>query len=547
MLCPSCRRQVPRRASSCPNCGAPRKGLPPALELILPDQTRLPLNEETTIGRSPESTVVLDDPSVSRRHARIAPAAKGSRRLVIEDVGSRYGTWLGGRRLTLPQPLVDGARLRVGDQELVVDRRRNEREAGRTIVVPKGASLALPASAASDMGRRPRLRSGYALKRRPSSEGPRRWVLRDSARGKFLSLNDDDVVLLELLDGRRTLDELVREAESRLGGAGPRQLARLLADLGSRDLLAGPTEAPEEREEPRGVLAWMLKPRQWVWQDAGEWFERLYERGGWILFTRVAFAAIAVLIAAGAPVFAYLIAARYGTPFVVAKKVGLGGLTFVVGRFALVAAHETAHALTLASFGRRVKNAGLKLLLIFPYAFVDTSEAWFESRPRRLAVSAAGPISDLTLAGTFALLCLAQPAGALRDVCFQLAFAGYLGALFNLNPLLERDGYQILSDFLREPALRRRALEQFRRRLAGGGRATDSERLARYGVFSLAWTMVAALFAAAMSLRYRKVLGTFVPPALVWALLVGLWMTLFTPVFALVVPSLRQRRRLGQA
>jgi hypothetical protein len=45
-------------------------------------------------------------------------------------------------------------------------------------------------------------------------------VLRDSARGKFLSLNDDDVVLLELLDGRRTLDELVREAESRLGGAG---------------------------------------------------------------------------------------------------------------------------------------------------------------------------------------------------------------------------------------------------------------------------------------------------------------------------------------
>jgi hypothetical protein len=29
--------------------------------------------------------------------------------------------------------------------------------------------------------------------------------------------------------------------------------------------------------------------------------------------------------------------------------------------------------------------------------------------------------------------------------------------------------------------------------------------------------------------------------------LVGLWMTLFTPVFALVVPSLRQRRRLGQA
>src|SRR2546423_4064399 len=113
MLCPSCRRQVPRRASSCPNCGAPRKGSPPALELILPDQTRVPLTEETTIGRSPENTVVFDDPSVSRRHARIAPAANGSGRLVVEDAGSRYGTWLGGRQGSLPQPLLDRARLPV--------------------------------------------------------------------------------------------------------------------------------------------------------------------------------------------------------------------------------------------------------------------------------------------------------------------------------------------------------------------------------------------------------------------------------------------------
>jgi putative peptide zinc metalloprotease protein len=271
----------------------------------------------------------------------------------------------------------------------------------------------------------------------------------------------------------------------------------------------------------------------------------LYERGGWVLFTRLALTVVTFLAAAGLPAFAYLIGARYGTPFVVAQKVGLGGLVFVLGRSMLVAAHETAHALTLASFGRHVQRAGLKLVLIFPYAFVDTSESWFESRPRRTAVSAAGPISDLTLAGTFALLCLSQPAGALRDVCFQLAFAGYLGALFNLNPLLERDGYQILSDFLREPALRRRSLEQFRRRLAGGARATDSQRLTRYGLFALVWTMVAAVFAAGMSLRYRKVLGTIVPPAVAWALLAGLWITLFIPAFALLVPPLRERRRLG--
>src|SRR3954447_10684248 len=136
MLCPSCRRQVPRRASSCPNCGTPRKGAPPALELILPDRTRIPLTGETTIGRSPGNTVVLDDPSVSRRHARISPAANGRGSPAIEDLGSSYGTWLDRHRVDSPQPLVAGSRLRLGHEELVVDRRRDQREAGRTIVVP---------------------------------------------------------------------------------------------------------------------------------------------------------------------------------------------------------------------------------------------------------------------------------------------------------------------------------------------------------------------------------------------------------------------------
>ena len=203
---------------------------------------------------------------------------------------------------------------------------------------------------------------------------------------------------------------------------------------------------------------------------AGEFFEWLYRRGGWRLLTRPALAAIAVVVVAGLVAFPYLVVGRYGTPFVVAHKIGIGGLVFLLGRFGVVAVHETAHGLTLASYGRRVRKAGLKLLLIFPYAYVDTSEAWFEPRRRRIAISAAGPVSDLSLGAIFALVCLALPAGVLRDIFFQLAFAAYLGAFFNLNPFVDRDGYQILVDVLREPGLRRRAREQFLQR-RGGERA----------------------------------------------------------------------------
>jgi putative peptide zinc metalloprotease protein len=65
----------------------------------------------------------------------------------------------------------------------------------------------------------------------------------------------------------------------------------------------------------------------------------------------------------------------------------------------------------------------VKLLLVFPYAFVDTSQAWCEPWRRRIAISAAGPASDFTLRGLFSLCCLVLAPGTLRDLFFQLAFA----------------------------------------------------------------------------------------------------------------------------
>ena len=241
-----------------------------------------------------------------------------------------------------------------------------------------------------------------------------------------------------------------------------------------------------------------------------------------------------MLVAVGLVVFPYLVVARYGTPFVVAQKIGLGGLVFVLGRFAIVAVHETAHGITMASYGRRVRAAGLKLVLIFPYAYVDTSEAWFEPRRHRIAISAAGPVSDLSLGALFAVCCLALPAGTMRDIVFQLAFAAYLGAFFNLNPFVERDGYQILVDLLREPGLRRRARAQLTRRLGGGAQSTDSPVLVRYAVFGVAWSAVAACFAAGMSLRYESRLVQLAPEPVVWAAFAMLWVALFLPVIVVL-------------
>jgi putative peptide zinc metalloprotease protein len=485
-----------------------------------------------TIGRAAQNTVRLADPSVSRVHARISAVAGDA---MLEDAGSSYGTWLDGRRLEAPAPLRAGSRIRLGNQELVVDRPRGDDEAGLTIVVPD-------ATAATRFGQRPHIRNGYALKRLEAGEGSRRWVLKDLRSGRLVRLSDADAELFLLIDGTRSLAELVREAERQLGAAGPARLSLLLASLGERGFLAG--GQGEEPESETGRLRGLVASRQVAWSGAGALFERLYRRGGRALVSRPARAPLGGLAAVGAGVFAYLVVGRYGTPFVVASKVGIGGIVFLLGRLAVAAVHETAHGLVMASFGRRVRQAGLKLVLIFPYVYVDTSDAWFEPRRRRIAVSAAGPASDLVLGGAFAVCCLSAGPGALRDIFFQLAFGAYVGAFFNLNPLVERDGYHIMVDVLGEPALRRRARSQLRRRIAEGRRASDSRVLLRYSLLGLGWSGLGASVAVAMSLRYEPGLVRLAPAPVVWTVMCALWAALFLPVLVAVVPPLLERLSL---
>jgi pSer/pThr/pTyr-binding forkhead associated (FHA) protein len=71
---------------------------------------------DTLIGRSAGCQVTLDDPLVSREHARIRIAGGVA---TVEDLGSRNGVQLGGQLITRSAPLSNGDRIRIGTQELV--------------------------------------------------------------------------------------------------------------------------------------------------------------------------------------------------------------------------------------------------------------------------------------------------------------------------------------------------------------------------------------------------------------------------------------------
>jgi DNA-binding winged helix-turn-helix (wHTH) protein len=74
---------------------------------LVGELSRIPLYAgETVLGRGDDGVTMVDDTTVSRRHARVVVDADG---VTIEDLGSRNGTWL------VDQPLTGRAPVRAGD------------------------------------------------------------------------------------------------------------------------------------------------------------------------------------------------------------------------------------------------------------------------------------------------------------------------------------------------------------------------------------------------------------------------------------------------
>lgn len=73
------------------------------------------------IGRGRDVQLVLSDPEVSRRHARLE-TQNGT--VFLRDLGSSNGTFLNGRRLTSAIELREGDEVDVGTTRLVVEKLR---------------------------------------------------------------------------------------------------------------------------------------------------------------------------------------------------------------------------------------------------------------------------------------------------------------------------------------------------------------------------------------------------------------------------------------
>ena len=121
--------------------------------------------------------------------------------------------------------------------------------------------------------------------------------------------------------------------------------------------------------------------------------------------------------------------------------------------------HEFAHGIVIKRFQGSCHEAGLTLLILMPVPYVDATDIWrFERRDQRILVSAAGMIAEGFCASLGLFIWMIVEPGLLSDLAFAVALTGSVATLvFNANPLLKFDGYQILQDVLDMPNLASRS------------------------------------------------------------------------------------------
>jgi pSer/pThr/pTyr-binding forkhead associated (FHA) protein len=86
-------------------------------QLLVPNGLSFAIEgKKTLVGRSPQSQIVLSMPEISRRHCEITEDDQG---FWVEDIGSRNGTFVNGRRIEKRTKINDGDRIGIAGLEVL--------------------------------------------------------------------------------------------------------------------------------------------------------------------------------------------------------------------------------------------------------------------------------------------------------------------------------------------------------------------------------------------------------------------------------------------
>jgi CRP-like cAMP-binding protein/Zn-dependent protease len=184
--------------------------------------------------------------------------------------------------------------------------------------------------------------------------------------------------------------------------------------------------------------------------------------------------------------------------------------------FFLTFMHELGHSVVISHYDRKVKSAGFLIYFGSPAFFVEATDSLMLEQRQRILQASAGPFTELIIAGVASLVIFAFPDGPLANLLYKFALLNYIVIFLNLVPLLELDGYWILSDLIQLPDLRPNSLQFIQHdlwhKIRSRERLTPQEwGLGAYGFAGIAFTI------------FSFVTGYFFWEVIFKELILGLW------------------------
>lgn len=286
-------------------------------------------------------------------------------------------------------------------------------------------------------------------------------ALKDPISDSFYRLSAYEYRFLKALDGKHTLEEILSNLKEKGAYYSPKNAGLIISKASQYGLILG---LGSSARQMRKAVKQNAEQAKRIKMFSSVYFlfipifnpDRFLERTLWI-FDLLVNRFTKTLIALLAPIAVYLViigADRIANEYL--YFFNLRNLLYLwIVIFITKLTHEFSHAYTAKSLGLHVPEMGVAFLIFFPCLYCNTTDAWgLADRKERIAISAAGIVSEASLAILATFIWYYSRPGVINSLAFYLMAISFVSTvLFNGNPLLKFDGYFILIDWLRIPNL----------------------------------------------------------------------------------------------
>jgi len=344
--------------------------------------------------------------------------------------------------------------------------------------------------------------------------------LKDRRTNRAYRLGEREFFVVSLMDGRHTTDDISDAYAARFGRRlGDGSWRQIFGMLGDRQLMAGQCdEVALDRLRRDGETISRrrtLLQRRFVLVNPDRHLAALNRRLSWLFSPWFVLPAVAV--AAGLLVFVLVRGGDMVHDFTTVGRWGALPVSFPV-TWLVVALHESAHGLVCKHFGGTVREIGVLWRFPILAPFCNTEDTrFFRRRRERVFTAFAGVFTSLLAMLPFSVCWLLAEEGTWwRGTVASIVLFGVAGALLNLTPFLQLDGYHMVNHALGMDNLRQQSYRYWGwllwRRRRGERRAYRAGDHAAYGAYGLATVAFLATLAWIMiGLWYRQLSGWLGP------------------------------------